>query len=170
MITTFLTASTVLLAYGCNQSEAASKRDKGTASQAEGASKAPSGGSVKAGAKVDEPRYLVEIRPSGEYTNGKDGVVEVYLETKGDYHVNQDYPHKFAPAGGDGATYKGNLVFDKNNKETGSIENTKLTLKVPFTPNRTGSVTVAGKFSFGFCTDAQCEMAKQDLELTVNVK
>ncbi|MFO0659186.1 MAG: hypothetical protein U0165_05065 [Polyangiaceae bacterium] len=161
LISSFFAASTVFLAYGCNQSEAAQSRDK----SASKSTPAETGGAVKAGAKVDDSRYLVELRPVGEYTNGKEGVFEVYLETKGDYHVNAEYPHKFSPNGGDGATYKGPV-----GKDSGSLEHTKLSLKVPFTPNRTGNVTVAGKFSFGFCTDAQCEMGKLDLELSVPVK
>ena len=160
-VAVFLALVATVAINGCDKREAAAKDN--TTVNKPGATTAPA--AVKAGAKVDDSRFSLELRSSGDYEANKEGTVEVVLECKGDWHVNDQYPHKFTPQGGDGVTYKGPV-----GKEGATIERLKMVMKVPVTPTRSGSVTVAGKLSFGICTDAQCVMEKADLELALNVK
>ncbi|MCU0681921.1 MAG: hypothetical protein MUF34_06625 [Polyangiaceae bacterium] len=120
---------------------------------------------VAAGAKVDNPNYNVTFRAEGPYQQGKEGSAEVVVEAKGEYHINDQYPFRFTPKDGDGATFKGPV-----GREGSTVEKAKVVLKVPFTPTRAGDVKLAGKISLSVCSDKQCLMEKQDLEVTASVK
>ncbi len=143
-------------AAGCKQSEASPARE-----QAEPAA-APA---VAAGPKVDNPNYNVVFRAEGPYQQGKEGTAEVVVEAKGEYHINDQYPFRFTPKEGEGASFKGPV-----GREGAAVEKTKVVLKVPFTPTRAGEVKLAGKISLSVCSDKQCLMEKQELEVTANVK
>ena len=140
-------------AAGCNRSEAATTRDK------------PAANAPAAGAKVDTDDYSVELKPSGSYTKDKEGVIEVIIEAKGDKHINEQYPFKFTPKESDDVAYKG-----PTGKDGGSFDAKKAVLRVPFTPKKSGSVKVAGKVSLSVCSDKNCLMEKQELELSIAVK
>ncbi|HEU4538931.1 MAG TPA: hypothetical protein VFS00_32650 [Polyangiaceae bacterium] len=120
---------------------------------------------VAAGARVDNPNYVVSFRAEGPYQQGKEGTAEVVIEAKGEYHINDQYPFRFTPKEGDGATFKGPV-----GREGGTVEKSKVALKVPFTPTRAGEVKLAGKISLSVCSDKQCLMEKHDLEATASVK
>jgi hypothetical protein len=148
-------SAAVLGAAGCNPSEAAQVPEKPSTSAAQ----------VAAGPKVDNPNYTATFVASGPYQQGKESVAEVVVEAKGEYHINDQYPFRFTPKDGDGATFKGPV-----GREGGTVEKMKVVLKVPFTPTRAGDVKLAGKISLSVCSDKQCLMEKQDLEVTASVK
>lgn len=141
---------------GCSRSEASPARDRPEEAAAP---------VVAAGAKVDNPNYNVTFRAEGPYQQGKEGSAEVVIEAKGEYHINDQYPFRFTPKDGDGATFKGPI-----GREGSTVEKAKVVLKVPFTPTRAGDVKLAGKISLSVCSDKQCLMEKQDLEVTASVK
>lgn len=145
-----------LVATGCNKSEAATPRERPAKVQGEGL----------ASAKVETDNYKAEIRLKGPYTKDAEGVFEVVLETKGDFHINEQYPYKFTPkSGGEGVTYKGPV-----GREGGQFDKTKAVLSVPFTATKSGSVVVGGKLSLSVCSDKNCLMEKQELEATADIK
>jgi hypothetical protein len=149
-------AGVLLLAgAGCSKSEAATARERPAQPAGEGV----------ASSRVETANYTIEIRPKSSYMKGSEGAFEVVLETKGDYHINEQYPYKFAPRETDGAAFKGVV-----GREGGQFDKTKAVLTVPFTPTRGGAVTVGGKLSLSVCSDKNCLMEKQDLELPVTVK
>jgi hypothetical protein len=152
-----LLASASWLGAGCNQSEAAQSREKAPVA----AAAAP----VAAGPRVDNPNYTVTLRADGPYQQGQEGTAEVIVEAKGEYHINNEYPFRFTPGPGDGVTFKGPV-----GRDGGTVEKMKVALKVPFTPTRAGEVKVAGKMSLSVCSDKQCLMEKQDLEVLAKVK
>ncbi|MCC6646409.1 MAG: hypothetical protein IT374_12655 [Polyangiaceae bacterium] len=139
-------------ATGCNRSEAAPSREKSSAH------------AVVAGAKVDTDDYAVELKPVGAYSKGKEGVIEVVIEAKGDKHINEQYPFKFTPKESADVTFKG-----PTGKDGGSFDAKKAVLRVPFTPTRSGTVKVAGKVSLSVCSDKNCLMEKQELDRDVSV-
>ena len=139
---------------GCNKSEAAQTRPA-LQQQVEALS-----------ARVETENYVAFLRPVGEYKAGAEGVVEVVLETKGDFHTNEQYPYKFTPKESDGVKFS----KEKYGREDGSFEATKAVLKVSFTPSKSGPVSVGGKFSLSVCSDKNCLMDKKDLALDVTVK
>ena len=153
-----LTAAAVSGAAGCSKSEAAPARGEA----------AHESTAVAAGAKAETDNYIAEIKASGAYKAGAEGTVQVDFATKGDYHINKQYPYKFkaadpAPEG---------LSFPKPvlQRADGSFEEKKGSFKVPFVVAKAGKATISGTLSLSVCSDANCIMDKVPLELAVDVK
>lgn len=147
------------LALGCGKSEAAPAPTRSAGAEAT---------SVGAGAKAETENYVVEIKGDGAYKAGAEGTVTVTLVTKGDYHINKQYPYKFkatdpAPEG---------VTFSKPvlQRGDGTFEEKTGSFKVPFTAAKAGRATVGGTFYLSVCSDANCVMDKVPLELAVDVK
>ena len=116
-----------------------------------------------AGAKVATDVYTAEMRATGDYKKDAEGFIEIAVSVQsGEYHINDQYPHKFTPKDGEGVTFKGPANKDRADQKT-------LVIKLPFTPTKTGPLTVGGKLAISVCSDKNCLMEKQDLELSVNV-
>jgi hypothetical protein len=146
------------LAAGCSKSEAAPARG--------GASKESA--SVSKGPKSETETYIAEIKPSGAYKAGTEGVIEVTIATKGDYHINAQYPYKFKatdPAP-DGIKYSKPILV----RADGTFEEKRGSFKVPFTVSKAGKATVSGTLSLSVCSDANCIMDKVDLDVEVEAK
>src|SRR6187402_1963550 len=47
-------------------------------------------------AKVSEDSYDLKLEPSGTYKVGTAGAVQIVLDAKGPFKVNQEYPYSFA--------------------------------------------------------------------------
>ncbi len=142
-----------ILAAGCNQSEASPARG-GSAAQA-----------VKGGAKAETDDFSVELRPVGTYKKDEEGTMEVVIVAKGDKHINDQYPFKFAPKPSDDIESKG-----PTGRDGGTFEEKKAILRAKFTPKKTGDVVFAGKVSLSVCSDKNCLMEKRDLDITVTVQ
>ncbi|MFO0757023.1 MAG: hypothetical protein U0359_11055 [Byssovorax sp.] len=145
------------VSLGCGKSEAA--QDRGAKPEA-----AP----VAAGAKAETDNYVAEMKASGSYAAGKEGTVEVTLKTKGDYHINKQYPYKFkiAEPAPDGVTFPKPML----KREDGTFEEKTGSFKLPFTVAKAGRAKIAGTFSISVCSDANCVMDKVALEVDVDVK
>jgi len=147
------------LASSAGLSEAATQRG----AKAEAASLSPA-----AKAKVEAEAYVVEMKATGPYAAGKEGTVEITIEPRGAYHVNEQYPTKFKlvdPAP-EGVTFPKALL----KKEDGTFSEKKGTFKVPFVAAKSGKAKVAGTLSISMCSASNCLMEKIDLELDVDVK
>jgi hypothetical protein len=139
----------------CNKSEAAQNRAT------------PAGATAEAlNSRAETDNYVVYLRAVGDYKAHMEGIVEVVLETKGDFHINEQYPYKFTPKDSDGVKF----TKEKFGREDGTFEATKAVIKVAFTPSKTGQVSVGGKFALSVCSDKNCLMDKKDLVLDVTVK
>ncbi|WP_437594012.1 hypothetical protein [Sorangium sp. So ce1000] len=148
-----------VLGSGCNQSEAATAR---------GATEAPPASPQGGKSKVEDAVYTLEMKPTGTYKAGQEGLVEVSLLSKGDYHVNDQYPIKFkvTEAAAEGVSYPKPLL----KREDGVFDEKKGLLKVPFVAAKKGKTKVAGVLSFSICSAANCLMQKQELEAVVDVQ
>jgi len=143
-----------LLVAGCNKSEAAQ------AQPAQGTK----AGALSARAETDN--YVAYLRPVGDYKKDTEGFVEVVLETKGEFHTNEQYPYKFTPKEAEGVKFS----KEKYGRDDGTFEATKAVIRVAFTPTKDGTVNVGGKFALSVCSDKNCLMDKKDLDLDVTVK
>lgn len=125
--------------------------------------------SIAAGqSKVDADAYTIEMKASGSYKAGSEGVTEITIVPKGDYHINDKFPIKFKatdPAP-EGVKYTKAVL----RREDGTFEEKKGLLKVPFTAARSGKATVSGVLSISVCSDKNCLMEKIELALDVDVK
>jgi hypothetical protein len=128
---------------------------------------APSAGSAAAASsRVSESQFELAIAPNGAYQAGKEGAVQIVLDAKAPFHVNDQYPIKFKVKESAGVKYSAAVV----GKDKATIEKMKATMPVAFVPESAGQRTVAGQLLFSVCTDENCLMEKRDLSLTVDVK
>ncbi len=153
-------AALALCAGGCSNSEAAPSRPAPAAS--------PESAGVHAGARSDNEKYTAEIKPTGAYTSGAQGAVDVTLTPKGGYHINAQYPYKFkvSDPAPEGVTFPKPLLA----RADGSFEETKGAFHVPFVAAKAGKVTVGGTLYLSVCSDANCIIEKEPLEVAVDVK
>jgi hypothetical protein len=117
---------------------------------------------------IESDNYRAEMRPSGPCKKDQTCTVEVLVEAKGDYHINDKYPYKFKleDPPPQGMKYPKPVV----GKEDAAIEERRAVLKVPFVSDSAGNKKVAGILSLSVCSAANCLMDKQPLEVTVKVE
>jgi hypothetical protein len=118
-------------------------------------------------ASFDNANYSAKIASAGPCKKDQTCAAEIVVQAKGEYHINDKYPYRFKledppPAG---------LKYPKPviGKEDGTMDEHKVTLKVPFVPSSAGDKKVAGSLSLSVCSAANCLMDKQQLDLTVKV-
>ncbi|MBI2392211.1 MAG: hypothetical protein HYV09_21670 [Deltaproteobacteria bacterium] len=124
--------------------------------------------SLVAANKKDGASYTVELTAKGPYKKGAEGTASLVLKAKPGFHVNPDYPAKFKlqdPAP-EGVTYPKKVL----KKEDGKFEEMQATFGVPFVAANAGKAKIGGTFHFSVCSDKNCFLEKQDLEVDVDVK
>jgi hypothetical protein len=119
-------------------------------------------------AKIDNEQYLVELKPAASYKAGQEGTLEIAIAAKGDFKINEKYPLKFKAS----EPTDGSVKFSKAvlKREDGTFETKKGSLKVAFTPSKSGKTNVTGVLSFSVCNEQQCLMDKVELETSVDVQ
>ena len=146
--------------------DAEARQNPTPAAPAEAPGAAPAPANAAATSRVSESQFDVALAASGAYQAGKEGTVEVVLEAKAPFHVNDQYPIKFKVKDGPGVKYSAAVV----GKDKAKVEHMKATMPVAFVPESAGQHTVSGQLSFSVCTDENCLMEKRDLSLVVDVK
>ncbi len=118
-------------------------------------------------ARAETASYLAEIVPSGSYKAGAEGSVKVTVASKGEYHINAQFPYKFkaaAPAP-EGVTYPKPVL----QRADGTFEATRGTFQVPFVVSKAGKATIGGTLHLSVCTANNCVMDKVPLDVVVDV-
>jgi len=136
------------------------------AASAAAAPGAPAAAAGAGSSRYDEAKFDLTAQPSGAYSAGKEGTVEIVLNAKAPFHANQQYPYKFKTKEAAGVKFA-QPVFGK---DAAKLEPSRVTMRVPFTPDGAGQRTVSGQFAFSVCTEETCLMEKRDLALVVDVK
>ena len=120
-----------------------------------------------AGSRADAANYTAEIVAAGAYKAGTEGTVHVTVVSKGEYHINPQYPYKFkANAPSDGLTYPKPTL----QRADGKFEETRGTFHVPFVAAKAGKATIGGTLNLSVCSAANCIVDKVPLDLVVEVK
>lgn len=126
----------------------------------------PTAAGVPAASKLSEESFELALVTRGDYAVGKPAEVDVVLDAKGPYKVNDQYPYKFKLKESPGLKYPSMIV----GKDRVKLEKKRATIAVPFTPEKAGPHVLAGQFAFSVCTDDKCLIEKRDLSLTVEAK
>jgi hypothetical protein len=116
-------------------------------------------------AELHEDTFDLVIRPAGPYASGQPGAAEVQVTAKGGYHCNDKYPYKFKVTEAPGVHFAA-PVFDKSAL---TLETSKATMKLEFTPDSKGEKTIAGVFSFSLCSAERCLVEKRDVATKIAV-
>ena len=116
-----------------------------------------------AGPELHEPTFDLVMKPSGAVVAGQSSAVEIQVDAKDGYHVNDKYPYKFKPAVSPGVTYASPTF----SADSAKLEEKRATMTVRFTPEGKGDKAIAGLFAFSLCSADQCLIEKRDVLLHV---
>ena len=116
-----------------------------------------------ASAELHEPTFDLVMKPAGGVVAGQPATVEIQVDAKSGYHVNDKYPYKFKPAASPGVTYASPTFT----AEAAKLEEKRATMTVRFTPDGKGDKTIGGLFAFSLCSADQCLIEKRDVLLHV---
>jgi len=151
---------------GCSK-EATPSPEPPTAKQAaESAAVAPGETPAEAKSSWSEANFSLSIQPSGEYSKGTAGNVEIVLDAKAPFHANDKYPYKFKLADSPGVTFADKIVT----KDKAKVEHMKVTMPVAFTPDDSGKRKISGLFQFSVCSEDKCLIERRNLAVDVDVK
>jgi hypothetical protein len=117
--------------------------------------------------RVDDPTFALTVRPAGSYKAGSLGNLVIELESRGEYHINQDYPTKITVAPATGLSVpKATLA----KADAAVFEERKAKFEVPFMAEAAGSYRVLAKVAFAVCTEQTCVPDERNLALAINVE
>ena len=115
-----------------------------------------------AGSSFDNEKCHAEASLTGACTAGADCTATVVVTTKGEFHVNKDYPAK-ADAKGAGISFV--------SKDFSIPDGHKGVMLVKFKPASKGKVPVSITEKLGICTDQACPpLTEFTVTLDVDVK
>jgi hypothetical protein len=137
--------------------------------KAEPAAAAPAAAPQPASApqpSVEDNTFKLALVSEPEYTAGAPGKLQLLLEAKGGYHVNQDYPIRVdlkAPAGVKLA--KPSLA----KPDAAEFGEHKARFDVPFSADK-GSHQLSAEVDFAVCTPETCVPDQRTLAVSLSVK
>jgi hypothetical protein len=155
----FVFPSAVLSSANC-------RRDVSAAEIAEQPSVSAAANVAPSGPRIDEPAFTLSLTTNAPCSVDKSGVALLELKAKRPHHVNQEYPHKFRLKPTDGITFPNSTLA----RDAMTLEPMAISLKVPFTPTRSGTLTISGEFAFSLCTADRCLIEKRTLSTEIRVQ
>ncbi len=121
---------------------------------------------VAAHHEFDDASFRLEMRKAGTYQKQAAAKVEVVLEAKAPYKVNEKYPIKLKLEPTEGVKFDSDVV----GKDHVAMQAKTAVMTVGFTPQASGVKRIAGKLKFSVCSEERCLMETRELALDVDVK
>ena len=153
---------TCLLACGGNDSAASAA----TPAPAAPAPVAPAAPAAPPKPSVEDTSFRLAFEKPGAYAAGQPGTVQVVLESKGGYHVNQDYPIRVdlkAP----GAVKLAKASLAKPDAAAFSEQSARF--DVGFTADK-GTHDVEATVDFAVCTSETCVPDQRTIAIALDVQ
>lgn len=121
-----------------------------------------------AGPKIETGSFLLAVAPTqDEYAAGKLGQLEIALESRGEWHVNQEYPIRVDIKAGEGVKVpKAELVKD----DATEFGEEKVRFLAPVEPSTAGTHEVTCDVSFAMCTEENCILEKRTVVTELEVQ
>jgi hypothetical protein len=160
--------SLTVASTGCEKSAPAPKHDHAEHDHAQHQQPAEPKADEPAGPKIETGAFLLAVAPAQpKYSAGKAGELEIALESRGDWHVNQEYPIRVDIEAAPGvAIPKAELVKD-DAKEFGEQ---KVRFLAPIEPTTAGKHEVTCDVSFAMCTEENCILEKRTVAMELEVQ
>jgi len=169
-IVVFVVLGGLALVAGCQRSGSNEGTNAAPSSPAASPSAAP------AAAAFDHPSYSVGLEPVGSYKKGEASSFKIVVRTKGEFHINEEYPTKFSATASPGVQYAMPKLARAAQPDAFALkpcasgkDNCTLELTVKFTPEQTGTVQIGGELSVGVCNKDNCLFEKKTLSMPVPV-
>jgi hypothetical protein len=124
--------------------------------------------SEPAGPRIETGSFLLAVAPSeGGYKIGKAGQVEIALEGRGEWHVNQEYPIRIDLKAAPGVALAKNELVKDDAKEFGEA---KVRFLAGVEPSAAGEHEVSCDVSFAMCTEENCILEKRTVAMQLKVE
>jgi len=121
-----------------------------------------------AGPRIETGSFLLVVAPSaGGYSIGKTGEVEIALEGRGDWHVNQEYPIRVDLKAAPGVALEKSELVKDDAKEFGEE---KVRFLAGVEPSAAGEHDVTCDVSFAMCTEENCILEKRTVAMQIKVE
>lgn len=148
---------------GCSKSEPGQTSAPAPATQAPAAPAKPE---APAGPTVEDTTFKLSLAGQPEYTSGTQGTLQLTLEARGGYHVNQEYPIRIDLKAPDGVKLTKSSFERPDAKQFGE-ESARFELPFSATP---GVHNVTASVDFAVCTKETCVPDQRTLALAVTVR
>jgi len=121
-----------------------------------------------AGPKIETGSFSLAVAPAqAKYAAGKPGELEIALESRGEWHVNQEYPIRVDLKATPGVTFpKVELVKD----DATEFGDEKVRFLAAVEPASAGEHEVTCDVSFALCTEENCILEKRTLAMVLEVE
>ena len=152
--------------------EAASAKPAASGATPAAAASGPAPKLEAASTTVSDANYDLVVATPG-CAVGQECTLALRLATKGDYHINKEYPYKFtgAPAGPVTFVAKGAPnVFSKASGDFAIDGETRAVMNVRYRASEAGKVTLAGTYKMSVCSADQCRIVDPKVSLQVAVR
>jgi len=121
-----------------------------------------------AGPSIETGSFLLAVAPAQRgYTIGKAGEVEIALEGRGEWHVNQEYPIRVELKAAPGVALAKNELVKDDAKEFGEE---KVRFLAAVEPSAAGEHEVTCDVSFAMCTEENCILEKRTVAMQLKVE
>jgi hypothetical protein len=121
-----------------------------------------------AGPSIETGSFLLAVTPAQPgYKIGKIGEVEIALEGRGEWHVNQEYPIRVDLKAAPGVALKKNELVKDDAKEFGED---KVRFLAGVEPSAAGDHEVTCDVSFAMCTEENCILEKRTVAMQLKVE
>ena len=121
-----------------------------------------------AGPSIETGSFLLAVAPAqSKYVSGKAGEVEIALESRGDWHVNQEYPIRVDLKAAPGVALKKSELVKDDAKEFGE---SKVRFLAAVEPSAKGEHEVTCDVSFAMCTEENCILEKRTVAMQLRVE
>jgi hypothetical protein len=121
--------------------------------------------------KVEGKNYALELSAPA-CKSASECALTIKLVAAGDYHVNKEYPYKFAATAAPGLEFVTKAAPNTFTREAGDFveqgEKTG-TMTVRFKAASAGDAHVAGTYKFSVCSADQCQIEQEKLDFVVPV-
>ena len=167
-IWTLLAATWLALGLaGCKNEPPAPKHDHAAHDHAQHPAEHPKA-EEPVGPKIETGSFLLAVAPAQpKYAAGKAGDFEIALESRGDWHVNQEYPIRVDIKAPEGVGVpKAELVKD-DAKEFGDD---KVRFLASVEPSVAGKHEVECDVSFAMCTEENCILERRTVAMELEVQ
>lgn len=121
-----------------------------------------------AGPSVETGSFLLAVTPAdARYSIGKAGQVEIALQGRGDWHVNQEYPIRVDLNADSGVALQKTELVKGDAEEFGDE---KVRFLAGVEPTEVGEHELTCDVSFAMCTEENCILEKRTVALQLRVE
>jgi len=121
-----------------------------------------------AGPSIETGSFLLAVAPAQSgYAVGKAGEVEIALEGRGEWHVNQEYPIRVDLHAAPGVALTKKELVKGDAKEFGED---KVRFLAAVEPSAAGDHEVTCDVSFAMCTEENCILEKRTVAMQLKVE